>query len=664
MYIRNFLTLGFGLCLIAGCASPGKESFDIARDLDGNRRFEDALPMYEDAVTKDPANQEYTAALKSARSRLARQPLESAREKLKAPSLTYSTLLDAKRDVERALRVDPGNADAITLADSLKVRMDAMAKKAENSYAAAMKALESREYQGALEKFREIALYYPTYLDLSTRIPATENMAVSHFLKEADRHRAADDVESLIRSLEAALSIKPSSQQIAGVLKEVKAGNTAGVNIAKAEKRAAENRWDQAQVYLKRAQGLNPDAGEAERIGKLYAEGGARLMEKASAHLQKGALYSAYVDLMNAVAYNPELFRSAESDGLRSGLISQMSARADELESAGQIGQALYWSECAYRVAGHQEALHQKIQGLTDKLKQRVTKKIAIMDFTPPASNPDAARLVTDSLLSYMTRNASGDVKILARDVLGALIKEIELGQAGVYDIDSAKKSGKLKGTDVFIFGSLLQYAVEKNVEEGQKTVIAKVGVDREPNPQYVVWLNDHPRASEEERRNAPPPFMERDRSEAIRYKVATHRKTANVTISFRVIDVESSEVVITKTLNSRKEATGTYSEGVEVAGIPYQRLEIPADSDLLGKAVDEAIAELGHQVLSRFQNLQETYLNSAEVLRKRGDTRSMAERYMDAIVTEEVKNIQSQITENARRQMDLLLKRAEKYPL
>lgn len=664
MYVRNFLTLGFGLCLLAGCASPGKESFDIARDLDTNRRFEDALPMYEDAVAKDPVNQEYAAALKSARSRLARQPLESAREKLKATPLTYSILLDAKRDVERAQKVDPGNADAGTLAGALKGQMDAMAKRAESGYAVAMRELEAREYRSALEKFREIALYYPTYLDLSTRIPATESRAVAHFLKEADRYRAADDVESLIRSLETALSLQPSNQQIAGVLKQVKAGNTAAVNIAKAEKLAAENRWDQAQVYLKRARGLNPDPGETEKIGKLYAEGGAKLVERAAIHLQKGALYSAYSDLMAALAFNPEIFRGAETDGLRSGLVSQMSARADELESAGLIGQALYWSECAYRVAGPQESLHQKIQGLSDKVRQRVTKKIAIMDFTPPVSNPDAARLVTDSLLSYMTRNASGDVKILARDVLGALIKEIELGQAGVYDIDSAKKSGKLKGTDVFIFGSLLQYAVEKNVEEGQKTVIAKVGVDREPNPQYVVWLNDHSRASEEERRNAPPPFIERDRSEAIRYKVATHRKTANVIISFRVVDVESSEVVITKTLHSRKEATGNYSEGVEVAGIPYQKLELPSDSDLLGKAVDEAIAELGHQVLSRFQNLQETCLNSAESFKKKGDTRSMAERYVDAIVTEEVKNMKSQISETARRQLDLLLKRAEKYPL
>ncbi|MBI2354161.1 MAG: hypothetical protein HYV06_03875 [Deltaproteobacteria bacterium] len=663
MLRRDLLLAGIAACVIAGCATAGKESFDIARELEKQQRFEDALPMYEDAIAKDASNPEYRGALNGIRARLARQLLASAREQLDTSPLKHDNLRNAQGYVDKALKVDRDNVEARTMADSLKGQLDAMAKKAETSYAAAVKALEAREWLVALERFREIRPYYPSYLDLGVKIATTENAAIAFFLKEADRHKASDDVDALIRSLEAALAVQPGNQQIAAVLKDVRNKNTAVVNIEKAEKSAVENRWDRVRFYLKKAQGMSPDKAQGDRIGKLYAEGGAKLLEKASADLDKKALYSAYVDMMIAFDFSPAAFKSPGADELRSQLIAQMIARADELDAAGYIGLALYWSECAYRVSGSQKDVYQKIQGLKDKVRQRVVKKIAIMDFNPPASNPDAARLVTDSLLSYMTRNASGDVKILARDVLGALIKEIELGQAGLYDIESAKKSGKLKGTDVFIFGSLLQYAVEKNAEEGQKMVIAKVGIDREPNPQYIAWLNANPKASDEERRNAPPPFIEKDRTETIRYKVATHRKTANVTISFRVIDVESGEVVITKTLKSRKEAVGTYSEGVDIAGISYQKLDLPPDSDLLERAVDEAIADLGHQVLSRFQNLQESYLNAAEVLKKKGETEPVAEKYMDAVVTEEVKNIKSPITENARRELDLLMKRVENYP-
>jgi len=650
--------------MVAGCAGQGKKSFDDARSLENVKRYDDALALYEEAASMEPTNLDYTMALKSIRTRLALKSLESAKEQLDISPLKYDNLRSAQSYLDKAFKVDPENKEVTTALESLKKQREAMERKAETSYASAVKALDAKDWLTARDNFREIRSYYPAYLDLATKISFTENNALAFYLKEADRHKADDNVEELIKNLEQGLAIQPDNRMIAEALKGEKSKNTAATALDKADKFALENRWDRVQIYLKRARALNPTKEEQERLNKLFNDGGARLIAKSAADLQNKALYSAYVNCMSAFNFDAAAFKSAEADELRTKLVSEITAKADELEASGFIGLALYWSECALQVAGSQKELYQKIQGLKDKVKQRVIKKIAIMDFNPPTNNPDAGRLVTDSLLSYMTRNTSGDVKVLARDILGALIKEIEFGQAGLYDIESAKKSGKLKGTDIFIFGSLLQYNVELSKEEGQKLVVAKVGVERDPNPHYTAWAAEHSKPSEEERLSAPPPFIEKDRTETIRYKVGTHRKTANITISFRVVDVESGEVVITKTLKSRKEATGNYSEGVEIAGIPYQKMDLASDTDLLEKAVDEAIADLGHQVLSRFQNLQEKYLNDAEILKKRGETEPVAEKYMDAVVVEEVKNIKSPITEKARLELDKLLKQAEGYPL
>lgn len=656
--------LGAALLFAGGCATPGKDSFDLARELERQNRFEDALPMYEDAYSKESGNPEYRAALNSVRTRLAQQSIVSAREQLSVIPQKYENLRTAQGFVDKALKIDSANADANALAESLKVQMGAMAKKAEETYSSAMKAVEAKDWLNALNSFKEIRAYYPNYLDLGMKISTTENSAVSYYLKEADRSQSVDDVDGLISNIESALAVQPSNSQLTAVLKDAKSKNIASVNLEKAEKFAAENKWDRVQFFLKRAQQLGPNAGESGRIKKLYSDGGAKLMERAAKDLKGKTLYSAYVDTMRAYEFSPSAFKTPEADELRSQIISQLLAKGEELDTAGYSGYALYLTECAYKLSGSQKEIYKSIQQLKDKVRQRVIKKIAIMDFNPPTNSLDAGRLVTDSLLSHMTKNASGDVKILARDVLGALIKEIELGQAGMYDIETAKKSGKLKGTDYFIFGSLLQYTVENNKEEGQKMVIATVGKEREPNPQYMTWLSANPRASDEERKNAPPPFIEKDKTETIRYKVATHRKTANVTISFRVVDVESGEVVITKTLKSKKEAVGNYSEGVDIAGIAYQKIELPPDSELLEKAVDEAITDLGHHVLSRFQNLQESYLNTAETLKKKGEIEPVAEKYMAAVVTEEVKNIKSPVTENARRELDRWLKQSENYPI
>jgi hypothetical protein len=189
------------------------------------------------------------------------------------------------------------------------------------------------------------------------------------------------------------------------------------------------------------------------------------------------------------------------------------------------------------------------------------------------------------------------------------------------------------------------------------KMVNAVVGKKSVPNPAYQVWTAVHRTPTDEELRRAPPVTMEEEIREIVRYKVATQKKTATVSVSFRVIDVEEGEVVITKTLKNKKDVMDTYSEGVEFANIPFKELKLPADSEILEQVVEAAISELGYGVLSRFQNLQILYTNNAEMLKKKGDLESAIEKYVDAIHIEEVKNISTQISENARREIEQDLK-------
>jgi len=159
--------------------------------------------------------------------------------------------------------------------------------------------------------------------------------------------------------------------------------------------------------------------------------------------------------------------------------------------------------------------------------------------------------------------------------------------------------------------------------------------------------------------RSAPPQLIEDDIREIISYKVATHKKIANVSISFRVIDVENGEVVITKTLKRSKEAVDTYQEGVDFANIPFKELKLPSDTELLGHVVEGVIEDLSQEVLNRFHNLQVTYYNSAEKSKKKNAYEPAIEKYVDAILVEEVKNISTQVTEDSRREIEQVLQTA-----
>ena len=294
---------------------------------------------------------------------------------------------------------------------------------------------------------------------------------------------------------------------------------------------------------------------------------------------EKRRLYPAYTTVM--------MLSDAKDDPqvrvLIDQLLSLMYTQAEAYEEAGQIGNAYAWYDRVSRMQSEYKEVFTKLQNLKDRLRERVVKKIAVMDFTSPTSNAEAGRIVTDSLLSYLTTNATSDVKILARDVMGAILKEIEMGQSGLYDIESAKKAGKLKGTDVFIFGSVLQYNVEKQTSEGQKTTNIVVAKKSVPNPSYQMWLMAQKGSpTEADMKNAPPPTIQEEVRETVKYKVGTEKKRAFVRISYRLIDVEGGEVIVTKNLQKVKEVSDDFSEGIAHGQYP---LRSPANPGGYGTA-------------------------------------------------------------------------------
>ncbi|HBA88498.1 MAG TPA: hypothetical protein DCZ75_11120 [Geobacter sp.] len=655
---QSFIARGAAVLVIAavfGCAGQaGKDSFQRGLSLQSQHRYEDAIAMFEDALAKEPGNSSYKDGYKAARQALVAIQIESAKTTLESGQGNFEKLNAALTSVDKALALDPANPVAKGMSTSIKADMDVMVKKAEQLYSAASKAVEAKTWSQAVEKLSEISSFYPSYLDTAAKLAHAKEEGAAFYLKEAECQQTAEDYAGAVKSLEQAQSLQPDNQRIASLIEQTKFLNTPTSYIDKAQAYVKRGECDLALVSIKKAKALNPNQEMLATIDRLYKEAAGALITNADQDLARKNLFSAYNNYLATTKFDPDAATTPRAQDLKERLVAAMLERAEAYEELNRLGNALTWQDKALKLSGRKEIL-QKSQALKDKLRQRVVKKIALMDFSSPSASQDAGRIVTDNLLSYLTRNSSGDIKILARDVLGTLLKEIELGQAGLYDIESAKKGGKLKGTDVFIFGSVLNYSVEKNIDEGQKMVNAVVGTKTVPNPAYQEWQNQS--RSGADRGPAPPQSVKEEIREIVKYKVATHKKTANVSVSFRVIDVEEGEVIITKTLKKKLEVSDTYSEGVEFANIPFKELKLPSDTELLEQVVESVIAELGYAVLSRFQNLQVLYSNSAETLKGKGDPELVIERYMDAITAEEVKNSPSQISEKARNEIEVQLK-------
>jgi len=542
--------------------------------------------------------------------------------------------------------------------------MNRILKEAETLYSDASKAITENKWVDGLNKLRKINKIYPDYLDVNAKLKQVEREGLSYYLKEAEKFKENEEWGNVINVISLALEITPNDAKLLSSLQEARTKHAPDYYSTKAVEFSAKDEWDKAVEFAQRAYKINPSDNIAQMATKIRQQAGIFHINQSRQYLSKKRLYNTYSSLITAFKYSPPLKNEKEVADTINKLIGNIIAKAEDYEAKGYFGSALIWYEKVIELDPNHKDARFKIQLLKDSIKERVVKKIAIMDFTPPSNKPDIGRIVTDSLLSYITANAGSDVKVLARDVMGAILKEIEYGQAGIYDIESAKKAGKLKGTDIFIFGSVLVSNVDKNVSEGYQMKSVVVGKKSIPNPAYQFWLmsilQKKSAPAEEDMKNAPPPMIEEEIRETIRYKIGTEKKRATVSVSFRVIDVEEGEVISTKTIEEQKDIKDDYSEGVAFANIPFDPLEMPTDSELLHEVTQKVVEKLGHMVLSRFQDLQVQYHNTAEILKKKRGYEKAVEKYIDSIYIEEIKNISSPLSENSKREIEKLLQQIE----
>ena len=101
---RSLFLMIIFLMIVYGCVSPGKDVFDLAKDLAKSKRWEEAIGMYEEALTKDPQNSEYLEALIDAKRGLSELYIKKAESFLVNKPVTYDNARAAYQEAEKALK--------------------------------------------------------------------------------------------------------------------------------------------------------------------------------------------------------------------------------------------------------------------------------------------------------------------------------------------------------------------------------------------------------------------------------------------------------------------------------------------------------------------------------------------------------------------------------
>jgi len=291
-----------------------------------------------------------------------------------------------------------------------------------------------------------------------------------------------------------------------------------------------------------------------------------------------------------------------------------------------------------------------------DNINKRIKKSVAVFDFGSPANNRDAGKIAANKLVSYLHKNASVDIKIMERENLQSILREMQLGQTGIVDMKAAQSLGKVRGIDTFIMGEVLTYAAKTT--DNVSTSQLKVLVDEEeiPNPEFSFWQMTNRRPTDEDLKNAPPRTIKKRNYQFIPYRHGMAKITASIEISYKLVDTATGENIFSTTVSGRLVKEDQYQDAVPAANIPNDPLELPTELEVLDELTNQKYRKWG-KVSSSNSKLGSGVLQSSGSAEVKTENHELAiEKYVDAIFDEKLKSISTPISAKSWENINLLI--------
>jgi len=98
------------------------------------------------------------------------------------------------------------------------------------------------------------------------------------------------------------------------------------------------------------------------------------------------------------------------------------------------------------------------------------------------------------------------------------------------------------------------------------------------------------------------------------------------------------------------------YQDGVPVANITHDPLELPTDEEVLDELTNGKVSEMGQSVLKNYQSLEVAYFNEAQQQQKRRNLEQAVEKYIDAVYDEKLKGISTPVSQKSLESIDKLI--------
>ena len=643
---------------IVSCAA-GKDSYRRGEELSRMGNWEGAIAFYKDALTQEPNNKTYQKALTKAQQEAAKKYYQlAANNWSNAAVKDYQAVSTTMAYLDKAMALDSQNPDILELHRQLKAKERELIQQAQASYVIGVTALNNEQWLKAVTNFRKVNEIYPNYEDTEAKLDLATAAGSDEYYKEGIAAVQSEDWKGALAAFGKVMVIDPTYKNTRLLIEEVKKNDNPQYFLGRAAEMASANEWDRAITFYETALSYLPgDLNIQTELTKAKLRAGRYYFDQANQHAKKNRLYRANKEYQKALHYSPSVRNSFFYKEARESYTKKILQRASRYAEKGRYGNSLAWYWQLTEINPQYPELFYKIQETEDAIKGRLKRAIAIFDFTSPSYNPDAGTNASSNLITYLFNNSSGDIRILERQDLQSILKEMNLEQAGIVgDMEAARRVGRMTGINIFIMGNVLLYKTEQDETKGSKIAKIPMGTKVQDNPEYLIWKAKHPKPTQKQLASAPPAVVQVPEYHYENYTVGRNKMRAAVHIYYKIIDAEKGEIIAADTLKRTAEVTDEWNDGIPEANIPYNPLELPTESQLLEQVTTEVVRDLALVALKPFQSLQTTYFDEGEILKQRRRYEEAIEKYIDSIYVERIKGIESPISKKSMEVIDQLI--------
>jgi curli biogenesis system outer membrane secretion channel CsgG/tetratricopeptide (TPR) repeat protein len=647
-----------GTALVLSACATGGGDFELGEALSGQRKWDDAIRAYQAAIEKEPDNAQYRTALGRVRAAAADEQLKS----VTAVAGAMAQLAEVDRGlaaIERALAYDPGHGPSRSFQATLRERRAGLASEIDRRLAEAREAIQRREWTRADEAVARVLTIDPANAVAPRLREDSVRGAVQQGLERASQAEAAEDWREAVRALEEALARDPSSQAAQDRLRTARQRDSLAYYLGRASQAESEGQLPRAYGFLRVATKYwASDVRLRDAMDRVAREGRRRYFTDALARAERedwGRVYAVLAearDAFDAVARVDPPLRE-----LTRNLAARLYDRALEFENEKLWGNMFLWFRAVQEVDPLYRDTAARVEQTRDRLMDRATVKLAVLEFEAPSASRDAGAILSGSIVTNLFKLGRRDFRVIERDALQPIIKEQSIGQAGVLDVETAKEIGKIFGIDAIVVGRVLQYKVDQNESEGRRTVTVQVGTRAAPNPEYDRYLAELREGRKKSTDAAPPQTIQEPLYQLFTYRVGTVTAIGYVSVSFRLVGVERGDIRLAEKIDEQEAFRQDFSEGVEAANIQAVPKNAPIPTEVLNRVTEKVVNRMVQLIAKHFANRQEGFLGAGREFERRRQFTRAVEEYMNCIASAELERTGERFAGAARGHVDSLLR-------